>query len=236
MWIRNTKSCNQGLSLYIKGELRDVSEAILKSLPADVYEPESSPYESQVDPAVRARDLAKQTFLRLQQASTLAADKLANAVKAAADAKQVYHAAYSHHESLLAEQSDCADNVTRLAGKTTKKALADFAKQTTRLEELDRLVETARLTTMKLNGLYEAAGAEAELQSRTAEDIRLAAVAAHTDLQSLIAADQAKQEQPVDGQEQNQNQNEPDIAEPEAIEQPKDTYNAEGQAAPSEGN
>ena len=224
MWIRITKSCNQGLSLYIKGELRDVSDAILDSLPPDVYEPESSPYESQVDPAVRARDLAKQTFLRLQQESILAADKLANAVKAAADAKQVYHAAYSHHESLLAEQKDCADNVTRLAGKTTKKALADFTKKTTRLEALDKEVETARLTTMKLKGLYEAARCEAELQSRTAEDIRLAADQANPD----------QQEQSLDEHQQPE-QDEPGGDGDSAV-QPEDADNPEGQTAPPEGN
>jgi len=194
MWVRILKSCNQGINMYIKGELRDVSEDALDSLPADVYEPEASPWEAGVDQAARAREQAQQKFLQLHQENILAADKAATAVRIACDAKQAYHAAYSLHVSLIEKQGDCADNITRLAGKTNKKAIASFARQTAQLEELNKQVETARLTTMKLNGLYMAAEAEVDLQSRTAEEARLAADQAK---QELSKYEQTKQDEPV---------------------------------------
>jgi len=195
MWIRIMKTCNQGVNMYLKGELRDVTEDALDSLPADVYEPAVSPWEAGVDQAARDREQAQQTFLRLQQESILAADKVATAVRIACDAKQAYHTAYSSHKTLLEEQSDCENTVTKLAGKTNNKAIASFARQTARLEELNKQVETARLTTMKLNGLYMAAEAEVDLQSRTAEDARLAANQAKQELSKYD--DQPKQDEPV---------------------------------------
>jgi len=195
MWIRITKSCNQGLSLYIKGELRDVSDAILDSLPPDVYEPESSPYESQVDPAVRARDLAKQTFLRLQQASILAADKLANAVKAAADKQQSLFVTQIALEKLIEAQTNCQKKIEKLENNTTRKGQATLANLTAKAETTDKEAEITRLMAERLFGEVKAAEAEVELQSIFAEDARLAADQANPDQQEQ-PADEPEPEQP----------------------------------------
>jgi len=220
-WIRITKTHNQGFNMYSKGELIDRPESQIKLLPADVYEPAVSPYESQVDQAARARDLAKQTFLRLQQESTLAADKLRTAQKAAETASQGYDEADRQCGKLLAEQGRCEERIAKLEGKTGKKDLASFNKQTAHLRDINRQLEITQLVVVKLQAVLSAANTEVELCKLAAEAARKAAEAANPD--------KAKQEQPADEPEQPE-QNEPaGNADPEAAE-PKDANNPEGQA------
>ena len=233
MWIRITKSCNQGLNTYTKGELIDRPESQIKLLPPDVYEPESSPYEAQADPAARARDQARQTFLRLQQESTLAADKLRTAVGIAADKQQSLYVTQSACEKLLVAKEDGLKKVTKLKNSTNRKNPLTIAKQTAKLETINRNVTITTLMVARITGELAAAKAEVELQSIFAETARLAADQAHGDLQSLTAAAPAKQEQPDEPEQPEQSeQSEPaDNAEPEAAE-PKDADNPEGQTVP----
>ena len=217
MWIRVTESHNQGLNTYIKGELRDVSDTILDSLPPDVYEPAASPYEAQVDQAARVRDEKKQTFLRLQQGSILAADKLRTAVGIAADRRQSLTVTQGQLEELRTARTYCQRQIEKLENNTTKKGRATLAKQVSQLETIDKQVTILELIVAKLAGQLQTTEAEADLQSLTAEDARLAADQANPD----------KQEQSSDEQQQPE-QNEP-AGDGDSAVQPKDADNPEGQ-------
>ena len=232
MWIRITKSCNQGLNTYSKGELIDRPESQIKLLPKDVYEPAAAPWETQVDQAARVRDQKKQTFLRLQQESTLAADKLRTAVGIAADCKQSLHITQTALDKLLTTRTDYRQQAKKLKNNTTKKGMATLAKQSAQLETINKEKTLMGLMVAKLTGQVQASESEADLQTIFAENARLATAKAEADLRSLIDDAAAKQEQSSD--EQQPKQNEPDAetaptdnADPAA--QPEDADNPQGQ-------
>jgi len=232
MWIRITKSCNQGLNTYSKGELIDRPESQIKLLPKDVYEPAAAPWETQVDQAARVRDQKKQTFLRLQQESILAADKLRTAVGIAANRRQSLYVTQNALEKLITVRTNCQMLIKKFKSNTTKKGQATFAQQTAQLETINKEKTLMGLMVAKLTGQVQASDAEADLQTIFAENARLATAKAEADLRSLIDDAAAKQEQSSD--EQQPKQNEPDAetaptdnADPAA--QPEDADNPQGQ-------
>jgi len=195
MWVRILKSYNQGINSYIKDELIDRPESQIKLLPADTWEPALAPFDAGVDQAARAREQAQQKFLRLQQEYILAADKLRTAVGIAADRKQSLYVTQNVLEKLFTAQANCQARIKKLKSNITNKGHAALATQTALLEQTTREVAITHLMVAKLAGMTQAAEAEVDLQSISAEEARLAADQAKQELTKYD--EQTKQDAPV---------------------------------------
>ena len=180
MYIEILKTHIGELGTFMKGEARDVPDAIVKQLPQGSYETAVAPHERGVDMAAREKDELNQEFLRLQSLLNNASDMARAAGENAGELERIagqlqkVAAKQGNAKKKAIKAIDQAQKVLEDAKATAKEKTAANKRIATAAEAIGA-IRRLELKTIMADADAQRATAIAELKEMEAHDARVLA-------------------------------------------------------------
>jgi len=222
MWIKILKTHSVGSLCVYKDELREMTEAQLKNLPADCYQETCAPWDAHVDPVVAEKEKAEQEFLRLQ----LEANRKHDTVQSSIAKQECLSRDVAYYkealEKLTAQEKKAHETLVSSKASNKKKKAAQ-----TILRDLQIVTHLHG----ESEGLCQAATNRAILEDMIYGELKQAAEAAKEKLDALTIKPEEPQDEPTEPTEPAVTDEPAPAGEPDAGDLPdQDDPNAERQA------